>query len=438
MGFVATVRHLAETTSPQRNRVVDLFRAGSIAVVVLGHWTLAAVTVRDGRLVAGQVLSLDETTHPFTWAFQVMPVFFLVGGYANGRSWRSARGRGGTYGGWLRARCRRLLLPLVPVLLFWLAASWLALRQGVDWRTVRLASSVALVPTWFLAAYILVTALAPAGLWLWERWRFATIVAGGLLAGAVDVLSLTTGSIAVGAVNYLVVWATVHQLGFAWLDGYLDGARRRLLLCVSGLVGAVGLVALGPYPVSMVAVDAAAVNNSDPTRITMLFLGMFQAGLLLLLEDPCARAMRHARLWTFVVAVNARIMTIYLWHVTAMVAVVALAVTAGGVGLHVAPLSAGWWLTRPLWYLVLAVMTAVFVAILGRFETPAAETRPVPPWWRPMIAVVTVCAGRAALAVLGAVDAGGVHLWLFLVPVLGVYVGGVARLPQRRRRPVTG
>jgi fucose 4-O-acetylase-like acetyltransferase len=164
-GFTATARQLAEITPESRNRVVDLLRAVSIVIVVLGHWTMAAVTVREG-IHTGNILSLAGWTHPFTWLFQVMPVFFLVGGYANAVSWRSARRRGAGYGGWLRGRVRRLALPVMPLLAFWLAAGWLMLRLGFDWRTLRLASTVALMPTWFLAAYIVVTATTPAALWL--------------------------------------------------------------------------------------------------------------------------------------------------------------------------------------------------------------------------------------------------------------------------------
>lgn len=143
--------------------------------VVWGHWTMAAVTVADGELVAGRILVLAEWTHPLTWVLQVMPVFFLVGGYANGLSWRSARARGATYGGWLRARTRRLTLPVVPVLVAWFALGWVALRLGMDPGTLRLASTVGLVPTWFLASYILVVALAPLGLLAWERWGWWSV-----------------------------------------------------------------------------------------------------------------------------------------------------------------------------------------------------------------------------------------------------------------------
>ena len=167
-----------------RNRVVDLLRAGAIVVVVLGHWLIAAVVVRDGELVPGHLLELASWTHPLTWVFQVMPVFFLVGGYANALSWRSARARDVPYAGWLRSRLRRLLVPVVPLLLTWLVATSIAYAAGVPGGTLRTASQVALVPTWFLAAYVVVCAVAPATLWLWERLGWWSVVGGLLLGGA--------------------------------------------------------------------------------------------------------------------------------------------------------------------------------------------------------------------------------------------------------------
>lgn len=428
-----TARRLAEQTPVERNRYVDLLRALSILVVVLGHWTMAAVTVRDGELVPGHLLVLAEWTHPLTWVFQVMPVFFLVGGYANALSWRSARGRGEGYGGWLRARARRLTLPVVPVLLAWFGAGWLALALGAPWQTVRLASTVALVPTWFLAAYVLVVAVAPLTLRLWERFGWWSVAGGVAVAAAVDAVSIAAGSVAAGFVNYLVVWATVHQLGYAWLEGSLASRRRRMALLLVGLAGAVALVVLGPYPVSMVGVDTAALNNTYPTRVTLLFLGMAQGGAALLLEPAGQRVVRRVRAWTLVVALNARIMTLYLWHVTAMVAVIGLALAAGGTGLRVTPLSGTWWATRPLWWAVVAAVTALLVVLLGRFETPRPDPRPAPVWWRPLLAVVLVCAGLGALAVVGIADADGLNGWLVAAPLAGVVLGGV--LPPPGRRP---
>ena len=68
-------------------------RVVSILVVVFGHWLMAAVVIEDGELIPGHLLEMADWTHPLTWIFQVMPLFFLMGGYSNALSWRSARRR---------------------------------------------------------------------------------------------------------------------------------------------------------------------------------------------------------------------------------------------------------------------------------------------------------------------------------------------------------
>jgi hypothetical protein len=433
MGFVASIRHMAEDTPPERNRVVDLLRAASILVVVFGHWLMAAVTVDDGELVAGHLLVLADWTHPLTWVFQVMPVFFLVGGYANGLSWRSAQRREESYGSWLRSRLRRLTLPVVPLLLFWTGGGWIGLRLGLDWEVLQLASQVALVPTWFLAAYVVIATVAPVGLWIWERWGWWSIVAGIALAGLSDWLSISAGFVPVGFLNYIFVWGTVHQIGYAWLDGTIDERWKRALMACAGLAGTLLLVGLGPYPVAMVGLDTTAITNSYPPRVTLAFLGMFQSGLALLVEGPMRDQMQRRLPWTLVVGVNARIMTLYLWHLTAMVIVIGLSLAVGGFGLGIEPLGVGWWLSRPVWFLVVGVVTVGMVAIFGRFESPVEDPRPAPAWWRPVLAVVGICAGLGLLAAIGIADDDGLNGLVLSLPIIGVIIGGVSRLPTSRR-----
>ena len=113
-------------------------------------------------------------------------------------------------------------------------------------------------------------------------------MAGLVLGALVDWWSIAGDNHWIGFANYLVVWATVHQLGFAWLDGSLAGTHRRIALAAVGLVGLVTLVWAGPYPISMIGVDGAVLNNSFPTRVTLAFLGMFQAGVVLLVERRLA------------------------------------------------------------------------------------------------------------------------------------------------------
>jgi fucose 4-O-acetylase-like acetyltransferase len=434
VGFVASIRRIADSTPPERNRVADLLRAASILVVVFGHWLMAAVTVEDGELVAGHLLVLADWTHPLTWVFQVMPVFFLVGGYANGLSWRSARHRQEKYGSWLRSRLRRLTLPVVPLLILWTAGGWIGLRLGLEWEVLQLASQVALVPTWFLAAYVVIVTIAPLGLWIWERWGWWSIVTGIALSGLCDWLSISVGLVPVGFLNYIFVWGTVHQLGHAWLDGTLEGSWRRALMAGTGLAGALLLVGLGPYPVAMVGLDTTEITNSYPPRVTLAFLGMFQSGVALLLEPLLQRLMRRRLAWTLVVGISARIMTLYLWHLTAMVIVIGLSLAVGGLGLGIEPLTVGWWLSRPLWFVVVGAVTVGMVAVFGRFETPVDDPRPAPVWWRPVLAVVGICAGLGLLAAIGIADDEGLNGLVLSLPIIGVVIGGVSRLPGRPRR----
>jgi len=429
MGFAASIRRTADATPSDRNRVVDLLRALSILVVVFGHWLMAAVTIENSELVAGHLLILADWTHPLTWLFQVMPVFFLVGGYANGLSWRSARRRDETYGGWLRARLRRLTLPVVPLLLFWTVGGWLALRLGFEWEVLQLASQVALVPTWFLAAYVVIVTVAPLGLWIWERWGWWSIITGLALSGLCDWLSISLGIVPLGFLNYIFVWGTVHQIGFAWLDGTLDETWKRALMAATGLVGTLLLVGLGPYPVAMVGLDTTEITNSYPPRVTLAFLGMFQSGLALIFEKPMGRLTQRRGVWIFVVGVSARIMTLYLWHLTAMVIVIGLSLAVGGWGLGIEPLSADWWLTRPIWFLVVGLVTIGMVAVFGRFESPVADPRPAPAWWRPLLAVLGICAGLGLLAAIGIADADGLNGLVLSLPILGVVVGGISGWP---------
>jgi hypothetical protein len=230
----------------------------------------------------------------------------------------------------------------------------------------------------------------------------------------------------------------VHQLGYAWLDGTLNPFWKRLLMAAVGLLGTLLLVGLGPYPVAMVGLDTTEITNSYPPRVTLAFLGMFQAGVVLALEGPLRRLAMRRGVWTFVVGVSTRIMTIYLWHLTAMVIVIGLSLLAGGFGLGITPLTAAWWLTRPLWFLVLGAVTVGLVALFGRFESPVEDLRPAPPWWRPLLAVIAICAGLGLLAAIGIADDDGLNGLVLSLPIIGVLIGGVARLPGESRLARSG
>lgn len=430
--LLPTVASLADQTPAERNRVVDLLRATAILVVVLGHWLMAAVYVDDdGGLHRGDLLDLAGWTHPLTWVLQVMPVFFLVGGYSNALSWRSARRRSEGYGAWLRSRLRRLVLPVLPLMVFWAVVAPSAHAAGVDADLLRIASRASLVPTWFMAAYVVVVAVAPLTLLAWERLGWWSIGTGLALGGIVDVISVGQDLVAVGFLNYLVVWSTVHMLGYAWLDGELASGTRRVALVVVGFGVLHLLTVQGPYAVSMVGLSTGEIDNAYPTRVTQGFLALLQAGVVLTLEPLLRRLVARRRVWVLTVLVNARIMSIYLWHLTMLGVLVGGSMLLDGFGLRRLPDTAGWWATRPLFFAILALLTAGAVAIVGRLETPAPDPRPAPSAVRPVLAVVGTCAGLGALASMGIARDGEILWYLPLVPVVACVLGGVVRLPGR-------
>ena len=77
-----------------RNRYADLLRVVAIGGVVYGHWLLISVTYRNGQLSGLDALDYVSWGRWLTWLFQVMPVFFLVGGYVNAQSWMAHHARG--------------------------------------------------------------------------------------------------------------------------------------------------------------------------------------------------------------------------------------------------------------------------------------------------------------------------------------------------------
>jgi fucose 4-O-acetylase-like acetyltransferase len=426
---------MARQTPEHRNRYVDFLRAGSIMVVVFGHWLMASAYFGNGELEVFNLLTANQQLHYVTWLLQVMPIFFLVGGYANAAGLRAARRRQEPYGAWLRARLRRLLLPVVPLLIVWSFGAAVLLNRGTDVDLVRLGSQAALVPVWFLATYVAIVALAPMTLAAWERWKWLSIVVTAAIAGLIDLVSLGLGLTYVGYLNYLFVWGTIHSLGYAWADEKIGNTAARIGLAVTGLVATAALVSFGPYPVAMVGLDTAAVTNSQPPKVTLVALGLFQTGLLLSMEGPARRFLARERNWAATILVNGRIMTLYLWHLTAMVGLIGLLAVLGGPGLGIVVDTPSWWLTRPLWFIALVLVTVPFIAVFGRYERPHADRRPHPAPWRPVLAVVCACAGLGLLARFGIADEDGLNGIALTLPLAGLIAGGVggARWWERHR-----
>ena len=428
-------RDLAAATPPYRNKYVDLLRAFAIVAVVLGHWVVTAVTVRDGNLGWVNLLTTERWTHPLTWLFQVMPVVFLVGGYANAASWASHRGRGGSTAAWVRARALRLLRPtavlLATLVVGYAAAVGFGARVGLPATAVWLAAS----SLWFLVVYLAVVGLAPALIAFDRRWGRAGALALVGIVAAGDVARLLTGSTAAAAANYLVVWAIVHQLGIAWHDGSLTRARwPAYAFAGGGLAVLVVLTVWGPYAVTMVGwAEPPELPNTAPPTLALLALASAQTGAVLLLRRAADRWLTRPRVWLAVVTLNAVVMTLYLWHLVPVV-LAGTALMATGVFPQPAVGSGEWFALRIPWVLVLAVLLAGLVAAVGRWESRAARTTGLDP--SPLVVALGVVACLAGLLGLGVGGTDGLLPALAGVPVgeLVLFAAGLALLSTAGRR----
>ena len=430
IGLWATARALAMQTPPTRNRYVDFLRAVSICSVVFGHWLVGLPAVVDGVIRDVEVMRVVPWTQWLSWAMQVMPVFFVVGGFSNSVSWRSAQRKGLVYGNWAASRMQRLVGPLVPLLLFWTVFA-LSLRQlGIEHQQLRGASMTALLPVWFLAVYILVTAVTPITHAFYLRIGVASFWVFALGAALFDLIAYLVEQPAFRWANYGFVWLAVHQLGFMWQDGRLGGVRQALLLAMGGLGLLVLLITVFGYPLSMLTVPGQEFSNSRPPSLALLALGIFHMGLLLALQAPARRWLQRSGPWTLTVLVNSRIMTLYLWHLTVMVLLVTLAMHFNALGLVVLPGDAGWWPVRLIWLVVMFAVLQVFVALLGRFEQPSRrKVVGSLSTWRVVIGTVLLSWGLALL-VTGGISVAGA-LGIRLEVVLPAFIGAFLVLPRK-------
>lgn len=387
-----SAQEVSRRTPADRDRLIDLVRAVSILVVVLGHWVMAAVVLAPDApagLRVGNVLAEVTWLQPATWVLQVMPLFFLAAGFTTAR----ALGRPGREAsGFVAARMRRVLPPTLVLLAVWFPLAWALPRLGVPEGLVRVASTNAAMVLWFLAVYLLLAVLAPAQYRLHRRAPWALVC---VLPPLVLLLDRTqgTGLAALGLLTYPLVFGFCVELGHLYASGRLDRVPRPVWAAAA--VGSVLLLVLatgpGPYPVSMIDVGGTDTSNMLPPSICVVLVAVLQLALLMPARRPLRRLLRRPRVWFVTVAVNRVVMTVFLWHLTAFAAVVGL-----GLVLDVPRPDVGsgpWWALKAVAVLLAALLTLVLVAVFGRVETGASSRR----------APGEVAVGIAPIAALAAV-----------------------------------
>lgn len=364
---------LVAATPTHRDRFVDFLRAVSIAVVVCWHWTLSVTHWHDGRLTMPNPVGDVPLLWAATWLLQIMPLFFFVGGYANSASWEASRRDGGGARDFARRRLHRLYRPVAVYIAAWTAFEVVLGVLVPDYPGVLSYGRVVFVPLWFLAVYTIVTLLTPLTARLHRELGPLTLVALGSVIALADLGRFHYGLDALGFVNSLVVFLFAHQLGYFYRDGSLErmGRRGQYALLVGALTVMTVLTATGAYPHSMVAVDRDPISNMFPTTACIAVLAVLQAAVAMLIRPSVTSWLQRRDVWRIVIAANSVAMTVFVWHMTALLVVIK-AYNQLGLQLGVAP-TTGWWMQRPLWLFAPAAVLAGFVAAFARFEQRGAS-----------------------------------------------------------------
>ena len=347
--------------------------------VAFGHW-LALVAVEDvnGQLQGGNALEFIPELGWASWLLQVMPLFFVVGGFSSAMSLDSHNRKGGRPQDWIAARLRRMMPPAVVLAATWLVI--LALGALVGQFTIAVvAAHAAAIPLWFLANYTIDTALAPFVLPRFRAnpARFAALIGGAFVTfEALRILDVA----ALPHANWVLGWLIFQVAGMAWRDGLLPTGRRLAALAASMWVATLGLVLSGgPWAISMVNAPGLENSPTNPPTLALMTFG-FAYSLTAIAVAPRISAALEARpkAWASVVAANAVAMSVYLWHMTAAVIVTAAMFFTTGLPAHAVG-SIEWWAFKIPTIIGSSIVLGAIVLVVNRVERNALFA-PRRPW----------------------------------------------------------
>lgn len=375
MSSVATTA--SGTAVAGRDRYVDFIRAFSLLVVVAWHWVFTIIVWEDDGPHASNPIGFTTGLWLFTWAFQVMPLFFYVGGYGHLRSWERARSRGQSIWTLVGRRLQRLAVPTLALLGVWVVIG-LIVSLIFDWDWTWRAITLVVSPLWFMGVYLMLVIVLPAALWLHERFDSIVLVALAGIAGLVDVIRFRYDVTWIGLINMVVVWGLCHQLGFFY--DRIVASRRTVdwTLLMGGAFALTALVTSGLYPGSMVGVPGERSNMAPPT-VCIVALVLLQAGILEIVRPSIERRLDRPG-WARVNDLTNRFaLPLFLFHSTGMALYRALNYTVFGNRTDVARPNLMWWVTRPLAFIGPLLCTLPVIYLFGRRYV----TRPETPGHRP-------------------------------------------------------
>ncbi len=367
MSNAIDIGELVTKVKADRNRAVDFYKAIAMIAVAFGHWMAIAVFKdQDGGLVAKNALEIDYSMAWVTWAFQVMPLFFLAGGFSSAVSLDSHNRKNGTPQDWVANRLRRMMVPTMVLAYFWIVALTAGSAVGLG-DMAFLGAAAAAIPLWFLANYTIDTAIAPITLPLFRKNPRLFFLGIGAAFILFEILGLI-GVPFIQGVNWVIGWLIFQIMGFAWKDGLIPA--RKSLAWIAPLMWAVtyAVVKLGPWRASMVSDGEQAFNPTYPPSIALMLFGIaYCATALLLAPSINSWLAKSAKAFKTVAMLGGVGMSVYLWHFSAAV--------LAGVGLFLVdglPTAAvgtlDWWIQKTPLIGLSFVTLLIVLRFVKRFE----------------------------------------------------------------------
>jgi hypothetical protein len=359
------------------DRFIDVLRVFAIVAIVGQHWLIPELTYENGILTATSSLAAPGRWS-IAWVGQVLPLFFFAGGAAAAISLRARERRlddPQPTTTWLIDGARRMAVPVLPLAAIWLTLPRLLVAVGVPTQPVQLASELVGQLIWFLAVYAMLVSLTPILLRLHDRWRGREAIALAAAAVGVDVVRFTVldGSGWISYANVVLVWGAIYQAGITYAEGGPIRRRTAATLGAAGLAATALAVAVGLYAPSAIGVPGQPLSNITAPAAALLALAAGQLGLALVLRDALIRWADHGPVTATLDWVSARLTTVLVWHIPALVVVAG--VTVVGIGYtNAEPFSTGWRADAPMWLAALAVVLTGFVRAFGRFERQQPRT----------------------------------------------------------------
>lgn len=283
-------------TPAPRDRYIDFLRAVALCRVVVYHmfgfaWlsyvfpAMGVMFALGGSLIADSLSRKPAPTAiasrfrrllPALWVFSAVVVTAMV--WRDGWSWLP---------GWESALAWLVPLVLPP------SAEWARYVTGV---------------LWYLVTYLWLVMLSPGLMWLYRRRPLLAVLAPLALLAALQVLPPMVSPAVQSVITDVATFGACWVVGFAYRDGALQRIPMPLLGFTAAVSMGVGICWALTHPTPWAGYDL----NEIPFAQGCYSLGFV---LLLLTVRPSMAWLSRARLLDSAVSLlNARAVTVYLWH----------------------------------------------------------------------------------------------------------------------------